>query len=434
MPDDEVLRLRSEVAALRAELTRRRRFRSVRVRDATASVVVALAALLSVASVVGLWGAYTVLNTDRWVATVAPLPQDPRVSAAVSQYTVAELSGALNLDDRVRKVLPPAAGFVVDPLAAQVRGQVRSTVDEALRTDRFQAVWIEANRRAHRQALAILEGTSTIVSTHGDRVVIDLLPIVNEAIRALNAKLPTLFGHQLALPDLSSGAVPPNLRAIVERALGVRLPANFAQFTVYDAGRLRALQDALLTFKRTVVLLAIGALLTLTAALVVSTRRRRTLLQLGLWLVVAAVAVTAILRAVRRQLVGQVPAGTYRDGVSAALTTVTATLRHRGVQIIVLGTAIAIIAYLSGPGRIPVRLRHWATAGARAAGRTGRSVAARTPGWIARHRDPVRVGAVVLGAVTALLFASWTALLVIAVALAAFELAVTSLIKEVPRT
>jgi hypothetical protein len=422
LADEEVVRLRAEVATLRAEVGRRRRLRSARVRDAIAAVVVAVTALLSVAGVVGLWAGRTVLNTDRWVATVAPLPRDPRVSAAVAQYTVAELSRVLDLEDRVRKALPPIAGFVVDPLAARVRDQLRSAVDEAVRGVRFQAVWVEANRRAHRQALAILEGTSPVVTAQGDRVVVDLLPVVNEAIRLLNARMPTLFGHQITLPDLGSGAVPANLRAIVERALGVSLPADFAQFTIYDAGRLRALQEALLTFKRTLVFLAIGAPLSLVAALLVSTRRRRTALQLGLWLVVAAVAITAILRAARAQLVGQVPAGTYRDGVSAALATVTATLRDRGAQIIVLGAVIAIVAYLSGPGRIPVRLRGWAAAGVRSA---GRAVA-----WIGRHRDPVRVGAVVVAAVAALLFASWTALVVIAVALAAVEIALTASTRE----
>ena len=429
--DDEVERLRAEVSTLRATLNTRRRRRSVgtAVRGATAAVLIAVTAFAFVASVVGLWAATTVLNTDRWVATVAPLPRDPQVTAAVTEYTTGQVFELVNLDQRLRDVLPQQAAFVVGPITGEVRDYIRKTVDTALRTDRFHTVWVEANRRAHRQALAILEGTSTVVSAQGEHVAVDLLPVINEILRDLSAQLPTLFGRKLSLPNLSSGAIPENLRAAVERALGVTLPANFAQFTIYDAGRLRALQEGLVTFKRGVVLLAVGTVVLLVLALVVAPRRRRTVLQLGVWLVIAAVAVTAILRALRAQLVAQVPAGTYRNGVSAAITTVVATLRERGTQIVWLGVVIAVLAYLVGPGRFPVWLRRSVAAGVRAAGRATaravRLVGERGPGWVARHADPLRVAGVVVAVIAALVLSSWTALLVLVVLLAAYELAVT---------
>src|SRR4051812_42708388 len=368
---EEVARMRAELSTLRARLdTGTRRARALRsVRGVTAAILVAVTAFALVASVVGGWAAATTLNTDRWVSTVAPLPQQPAVAAAVSQYATDQLFEVVDVEQRLRSVLPEQAGFVAGPLTSQVRDAIRKTVDKVLKSDRFQPIWIEANRRAHQQALAIINGTSSVITASGDHVKIDLLPLINQVLRQLSAQLPTLFGKQLTLPDISSGEIPANLRTRVEGALGVSLPANFAQFTMYDAGRLRAVQQSVVMFKRYLAVLFAGTVLLLVLALLVSPRRRRTLLQLGMWLVIAAVAVTAILRAVRGQLLQQIPAGTYRDGAAAAVTTITTLLRTRGVKLIWLGAILAVLMYLIGPGRVPVWLRHHVALGARAVGR-----------------------------------------------------------------
>ncbi|HEX8347980.1 MAG TPA: hypothetical protein VF657_25080, partial [Actinoplanes sp.] len=315
---DELARLRAEVSVLHARLdTRGRRASAAGVlRRVTAAVLVALTAFALVASVVGVWAATTVLNTDRWVAAVAPLPQDPQISSAVAEYTTTQVFQALDVEERLRSVLPQQAAFIAGPVAGQLRGAVRSTVSDVLRSERFAGIWEQLNRRAHQRALAIINGTSTVVVGRENRVEIDLLPLINQVLRELSTQLPTLFGKQVSLPDLSSGAIPDNLRVRVQEALGVTLPANFAQFTVYDSGQLWAAQQAVATAKRYLALGVIGTIVLLALALIISPGRRRTLLQLGLWLVVAAVAVTAVLRAVRSELLLQVPAGLYRDGVA----------------------------------------------------------------------------------------------------------------------
>ncbi|MEV6596250.1 hypothetical protein AB0M36_05210 [Actinoplanes sp. NPDC051346] len=428
---DELSRLRAENATLQARLdTRRRRAAAVHaLRRVSAALLIALTAFALVASVVGVWAATTVLNTDRWVATVAPLPRDPQVAAAVAEYTTTQVFEAVDVEQRIRTVLPPEAGFLAVPVTAQLRGVVRSTVDDILRSERFAGIWAELNRRAHQRALAIIEGSSTVVIGRQDRVDIDLLPLINQVLRQLSAEMPTLFGKQISLPDLSGGAIPDNLRARVQESLGLTLPQNFAQFTIYDSGQLWAAQQAVARAKRDLLLGVIGAVVLLVVALLVSPRRRRTLLQLGLWLVVAAVAVTAVLRAVRSELLERVPAGIYHDGAAAVFTSVFGPLRTRGTQIILVGVVLATVMYLVGPGRGPTWLRGHLAAGLRASARATREgarvLAARGPGWAGTHLDELRVGGVVVAVVLALLMSSWTALLVVVLALAAYEVAVT---------
>jgi hypothetical protein len=435
-PVDEVAALRAEVAGLRAQLARRRR-RQVTVgglRAVLAGVLAACAAVALVAAVVGVWAATTTLDTDRWVATVAPLPRDPQVAAAMSAYTTTEIFRLVDVEHRLERALPDRAAFLAAPVTGEVRSYVQRTVTGLLRTDAFQRIWVAANRRAHVQALSILEGHSQVVTVHGRRVTINLLPLVNQALRAISARLPTLFGHRLSLPDLGSGALPANLRAVLSRALGVRLPADFAQITVYDSGRLRALQLGLVRFQRDVVLLALLAVVLLAAALAVSPHRRRTVVQLGLWLMVAAVAVTATVRVAVGQLVGRVPPGVYRDGVGAAVGIVGATLRDRGVQLLWLGGLVALVAYLVGPGRLPRLLRLGARTGGTSAVRgvrhgTGPALRA-VAGLTARLEDPLRVAGVLVAVVLALLLGSWPALLAVAVGLAGYELAVTAIARR----
>ncbi|GIM95928.1 hypothetical protein [Paractinoplanes toevensis] len=427
-PDhDEVARLRAELATLQGRLEdrRRREFALLSLRRVAAAVFITIAAFALVAGVTGLWAATTVLNTDRWVATVAPLPKDPQVSAAVAQYATTEVFEVLDVQQRIESVLPQQAGFVAGPITGQLREAVDRTVTNVLRSDRFQAIWTELNRRAHQRILTIVEGRSEVITAAADHVDIDLLPLINQVLRELSAQLPTLFGKQITLPDLSSGAIPDNLRARVQDALGVTLPANFAQFTIYDSGQLWALQESVATAKRSLALFVTATVVLLALALIISPARRRTILQLGLWLVVAAVAVTVVLRGVRDQVLAGVPEGVYRDGVAAAMTSVFSLLRLRGQQLLWIGVVLAVVAYLCGPGRGAVWLRHQVRRGAAGAAHGASRAGTHAPGWIAAHADVLRVGGLVAAAIAVLLLSSWTSLFVVVVLLAAYEVGVT---------
>ncbi|WP_063795187.1 MULTISPECIES: hypothetical protein [Streptomyces] len=432
--ESEVARLRAEVARLRdrSGTERRRRARTLAIRRVAAAVLIALVAVLAVTSVVGVWGSRTTLNTDRWIATVGPLPDDPEVNAAVSTYLANEIFDQLDVEQRLSEALPPRASFLAGPVTGAVHGYLRDSISKLIATDRFQDLWRATNRFAHERIIAVLEKSDGNVRVQGDTVTLNLLPMVNNLLRSLEDQLPTLFGKKLDLPALSSGEIPPGLHQRIEKALNVDLPEDFAQIRLYDRHELGQLQEAVLMFKRAVVGLLIAVPVLLGLALWVSPNRRRTLLQLGLWLIVTVTVLSSVLRAVRDQLLDHVPPGVYRDGVQSALWTIFTTLRDRGDQLLWLGIAIAVIAYLAGPGRLPVLLRRLVAKGARATGhflaRTGDRVTTKklpVRPWLTRHADVLRVSGLVVAALVALLLSSWTGLLVVAVLLAAYEIAIT---------
>lgn len=429
---DEVQRMREELAALHRQLdTRGRRQRRItRLRQIVAALLVAVAALGLTMSVIGVWAGRTTLNTDRWVATVAPLDQDPAVRAAVSTYMTAQIFTTLNVEQRVREALPPRAAFLASPMSGQVRGFVQDSVNKVLASPQFARLWPEINRVAHQQIMAILENNSNVVRNSGDTVTLNLLPVVNEVLGSLEQQAPTLFGKSLSLPTLTNGEIPAGLKTRIESALGVTLPANFAEIPIYRGDQLSVAQEAVVQMKKTVGLLVVGSFLALALALWISPKRRRTTLQLGFWLVVSVVTLTSLIRAIRAQLIDQVPDGVLRAGVDAGVQTLFVTLRERGNQLLWLGIVIALVAYLVGPGRAPVALRHLAVRAAHLVGQRARRYAAVAiadgPDLARAYLDPLRIGGAVAAGVLLLFFTSWTGLFVIALALVLYELAVTA--------
>jgi hypothetical protein len=425
----ELERLQTELEEARGQLAarERRHHRWLVTRKIVAAVLVVVAAFGTAASVVGVWAARTTLNTDRWVATVEPLPANPDVANAVSIYLTDEVFRTLDVRQRVADVLPPQAAFVAVPLTDSVRDYVQGTVDDVIQSPEFQQLWITLQRRAHERILALVEGDNPNVQVRGDKVTLNLLPVFNNVLSLLEQRAPTIFGKELNLPTITNGQVPPGLQTRIEDALGVTLPDNFSQVTIYKAKELSAVQDSVAAFKKYVVLLVVLTLVALALALWASPWRRRTILQYGVWLAIAVLVVGTVLRRVRDQILAEVPAGAYRDGAAAATKIIFTTLRERADQIVWVGVAIALVAYLVGPGRFPVWLRHSTVRGARATWSWGRGLATGqgSATWVRERLDALRIGGAVVAGLLALLLSSWTSLFVLVVLLGAFELAVT---------
>jgi type VI protein secretion system component VasK len=92
----ELERLRAEVATLRSQLRgaggdaeRRQRWRTI-----VAALLLVLACVLAPLGVVAVWARNQVTNTDRYVATVAPLASDPAIQQAITDRITAPSCGS----------------------------------------------------------------------------------------------------------------------------------------------------------------------------------------------------------------------------------------------------------------------------------------------------------------------------------------------------
>jgi hypothetical protein len=118
-----------------------------------------LAAVLLPLSIASVWVDQVATDTDRYVETVAPLANDDEVKAAAVKVLERE---ALRLVSSRLPALPPGADTVIHLAVVRV-------VD----SEAFRTAWRQANRTAHEQLLAVLEGRSSAVDESG-RVTVDL--------------------------------------------------------------------------------------------------------------------------------------------------------------------------------------------------------------------------------------------------------------------
>ena len=122
---DETVALRRERDRLRAELDATRRDRNTRRRRVLSGIVVLLSVLTFAAAVPGAWAKRTVLDTDRYVATVSPLASDSAIQEYIARTVTMQVFQALDVEQRLSDVLSERnerLAFLAGPITNAVQG------------------------------------------------------------------------------------------------------------------------------------------------------------------------------------------------------------------------------------------------------------------------------------------------------------------------
>lgn len=412
--------LERENAELRRLLTtstpeeRRAPARRGRGRSVAAVVLVVLATLLAPVAVVAAWTERTLTDTDRYVATVAPLAQDPVVRSAVAgriteevmtrldvaslvQQAVGELQGTLQDRD-----LAPRATAALDaleaPLTNGVQSFVRETADRVVGSPEFASAWTEANRVAHRQLVQVMRGSGG-----------DVLQV----------------GQDGQLTIQLSGVIDLLKERLVARGLDAaqNIPSVDASFTVAQSTQLVQVQN------RYAQVVALGTWLPwvvlglYAAGVLVAVRPLRALVGAGLALALAMVSLGAALAVARGLYLDVLTGQVLRlDAAEVVFDQLVSFLRGTLRTIGVLGLVVALAAYLGGGSESARALRGGVASGldrlrTRAEDRgvsTGR-----VGTWLGRHGRAVRVLVLALAALVLLLASRPTPALVVGTAVVA---------------
>jgi hypothetical protein len=420
--------LESRVETLEAKPQKKRRLRRV-----LTPILVVLSILVFTVTVPAAWGARTVLNTDRYVATVAPLADDPAVQASIATKLTDQVFSALDVQGTISDALASLgerATVLAGPLTTAVKGFVQDQVEKVVASDAFKTFWVEANRFVHTQVLAILRGEGDTVSVSEGKVLLNLLPLVNLALGSIQTVASDLIGRDVILPTITEGEVPSASIAKLEQTLGIDLPDNYGQIVVYDSEDLAALQKTLYAFERLLLLLLLLIPILVAASLLVSTRRRRTLIQLTVGSAVGLVIIRRIGIIARDRLFERVDTVKFpsvrvlTDDLMASLFRYTAIL----LAIVLL---TALVALITGPYPWAVTTRGWVRDGAH-------GVAAAFSGeqlpdtgrvrWIRDHRDALMLGGALLAVALLLLFdLSLWGFVIAGIVIALYEIALARL-------
>lgn len=174
-----------------------------------ATLLALLAAVLVVASVTARYARSELLDTDRYVETVAPLASDPQVQAAVADRVTDEIMARLPLEklagDLAAAVNLPRAQSIIDlvtpAVSSWLQSQIHKVVGEVVASPRFASVWIEVNRKAHQNVEGLLTGQGgPMLHADGTDIVIDLGPVLAAARQEL---VDRGFGLAARIPDMS---------------------------------------------------------------------------------------------------------------------------------------------------------------------------------------------------------------------------------------
>lgn len=409
-PGDEPLGAdeREELLSLRKRFTARRRWRA-----AFSAVLIALAALLAPLGAVAVWVADEMADTDRYVATVAPLARNPDVRAAVTDRVTDAAMAKIDLDSLLSKVTPserPRLEKALDglrgPITSGIRDFVRQTVAAFVASNAFAMLWEQLNRHAHAAFTGALTGESdSAVKVKGDTVVLDLEPVVAQVKQRLLGR------------GLGAASLIPNVRT------------DFVLVKSEDVHRVRtgfrALQIAGSWLPIITLALAAGGVL-------LAARRRRALVAAALG-IAAGVAVLGIGLVIFRVIyLDHLPAGTNEAAASAIYDQIVRFLRVTVRMLIVLGIMVALGAWLSGDGRWAVRVTTaWETGIAAVRLAVGITTTGPVGPWVHRHRRALRWTVVAGAALALLLWPYPTALVVVWIAVvAAAALAVVEFLDD----
>ncbi len=204
MPDEqsEADALRAENERLESEVEELRQHdgsgtearRPKRLRRISAWVVLVLACLLAVVSVLVVFVRNEALNTDTYVATVAPLAKDPAVQAAVANRVSDALLSRVDVKGEIQQALPKRAGFLAAPITSGVDTAVHTVALKAVQSDQFATAWTAINRTAHQQLVNLLTGSTTgAVSSSDGEVSVDLGKVATQVKKRLDAQGITVF-------------------------------------------------------------------------------------------------------------------------------------------------------------------------------------------------------------------------------------------------
>jgi hypothetical protein len=112
---DELRRSNQELTERLAVRARAGRARGSRWRSVVVVTLLVLGLLLAPLAVLTVWLRNTVLDTDHYVTTMAPLAASPAVQDAVTNAATSAIFAQVDVAQLAREGLPPRAQFLAEP-------------------------------------------------------------------------------------------------------------------------------------------------------------------------------------------------------------------------------------------------------------------------------------------------------------------------------
>ncbi|MFT3860275.1 hypothetical protein [Micropruina sp.] len=358
-------------------------------RSALAAVLIVLAGLLTPVAMISTSAKPTLTDTDVFVASFAPVIDEPAVQAYLTDQVSTLIEQQLGIEQLVGTVvsglqsavgdrprLSAAVGLLEGPAIEGLRGTINRVTGEVIAADSFAGTWEQTLRISHTQLVGALNGDpATTAAITGQGLGIRLAPII-ERVKA----------------------------GLIDRGIAIasRIPAVDRTIVIVPSTQLTDLQRYYLLAMALapwlpwlVVALAVGGVL-------VANSRSGATVGAALAVALGAGTVLGALSAARSLVPTLVPASVMpRDVVELLVTPLTSVLSDVALTLLTLGLTVALLAWYRGRSRTATRVRialtRAGTALRRSRDRLGLDPG-RFGGWLYTARGWVRAVAALLAA------------------------------------
>ena len=301
-------------------------------------VLFALATILLFVSSLTVWSKRQLLDDDAWAHSSAQLLANDEVRGAIAQKLSDALFQRVDVEAQLRERLPAQRKGTAAVLTAALQNTVVPTAaDRLLQRPRVQALWENANKRAHAAVLRVLEGKELgkngNISTANGEVTLDLRPAI--------MRLATRLG--------------------LEDKLKANADPNAGQLVIMKSSQLSAAQTAVKILKALSSLLLIAVVALYALAIYLAQGRRRLLLgATGASLVLVGLVIASLRRFLGGAIVDAlVKTEANKQPVRVIWSLETSVMRDIAIILVVYGALVLLATVLAGSNRPAVAVRRW---------------------------------------------------------------------------
>jgi hypothetical protein len=355
--------------------------RRLRQRQWTAALLVVVSSISILVSMLAVWAHHTIFDTDAFMETIEPVLQDPALNAALGDYITEEVTGALALEERLQEPLAKLDAFLstallgllgIDeegqefldrfdrptlealaaPIADRLNERIANRVDQVMASPEVTELIPRVVRRAHEGAVALARDeleTLPNVSVVDGEVQLNTLPIIARVLEGVAGELRGLL-PDIDLPDALSDRIDEAV-AQLRQALGERVPDDFGQVTIMSEDQLVEIQDTATTLDRWTWGLVILSVALVVATILVSPHRRRTVIHLGIGVIIAIALAILLVRRVEAAVIGEIASPARTETARGILEQLFAGLRQLIVGFILVAALVALGFHLAGRPR-----------------------------------------------------------------------------------
>jgi hypothetical protein len=291
--------------------------------------LITIGSVLAFLAIFALWANRQLLDTDNWTETSSQLLEHEEIREQLSIFLIDELYANVDVQAELERAAPPRLDPLTGPAAGALRNVAVRGVNELLARPRAQAAWEEANRRAHRRLLQVVEdGGGDTISTAGGTVTLDL--------KQLLTQISTQLGVGGRIVD--------------------QIPPDAAQLEVLKSDELELAQDAVRFLKALAIILVVLALGLLALGVYLARGwRREALRACGFGLILAGAAALIGRSLAGGAVVGLAETAAVEPALSETWSIATSLLVEAATAALLYGIVVVFAAWLAGP-------TSWATA------------------------------------------------------------------------